>query len=195
MAEAAVRRSAAHSVRVALLMALSLCCARAAAGVGHAMSLFPVVSLALAVKPQLTMRRRVAFLQAREALAFAIRVTLSATGSPLCQAGPIPSTCNMQTARDQMQHKLRTETGKAIYARRKAIVEAPFGSIKEVQGMRRFLLRGLNKVQGEWNLATACHNVLKLFRHGKQAAIEALKQQPQATSRLIGQPFQVVTAH
>lgn len=191
----AVRRSAAHSARVAsLLMGLCLCCAGAGAGVGYAVSLVPVVPLALAVKPQLTARRRVAFFHAREALVFAIRVTVSATGSLMCHAGPIPS-CNLQTARDHMRHKLQTETGKAIYARRKAIVEAPFGNIKEVQGVRRFLVRGLNKVQGEWNLATACHNVLKLFRYGKQAAIEALKQQPHATAGPTGQSPQVVTAH
>ena len=158
------------------------------------MSLVPMASLVLAVKPRFTLRRRVALLHAREALAFAIRVTMSAVGSLICPAGPIPS-CNLQTASDLMRQKLQSETGKAIYARRKAIVEAPFGSIKEVQGMRRFLVRGLNKVQGEWNLATACQNVLKLFRHGKQAAIEALKQQPHAIARLTGQSLQVAIAH
>jgi hypothetical protein len=60
--------------------------------------------------------------------------------------------------------------------------------------MRRFLVRGLNKVQGEWNLATTCHNLLKLFRHGKQAAIEALKNKQPARGAT-GQSLQVVVAH
>lgn len=34
-----------------------------------------------------------------------------------------------------------------------------------VQILRRFLLRGLEKVTGEWHLIAATHNLLKLFRH------------------------------
>ena len=40
-----------------------------------------------------------------------------------------------------------------------------FGQIKEGRGLRRFLLRGLEKVDGEWHLIAATHNLLKLFRH------------------------------
>lgn len=36
--------------------------------------------------------------------------------------------------------------------------------IKEARGLRRFLLRGLEKVNGEWHLIAAAHNLLKLFR-------------------------------
>jgi len=53
---------------------------------------------------------------------------------------------------------------KRIYAQRKAIVEPVNGQIKEVRGLRRFLLRGLEKVDGEWHLIAATHNLLKLFR-------------------------------
>jgi hypothetical protein len=38
------------------------------------------------------------------------------------------------------------------------------GQIKEARGLRRFLLRGLDKVDGEWHLIAATHNLLKLFR-------------------------------
>jgi len=38
--------------------------------------------------------------------------------------------------------------GKALYARRKVIVEPVFGQIKEARGFRRFLLRGLQKSAG-----------------------------------------------
>jgi hypothetical protein len=44
-------------------------------------------------------------------------------------------------------------------------VEPVNGQIKECQGLRRFLLRGLEKVDGEWHLFTATHNLLKLFRY------------------------------
>jgi len=51
-----------------------------------------------------------------------------------------------------MAAKVRTPAGRAVYARRKVIVEPVFGQIKEVRGFRRFLLRGLQKIRGEWSL-------------------------------------------
>ena len=55
-------------------------------------------------------------------------------------------------ATDRMKKKLETEAGRARYARRKWLSEAPNGWIKEVLGFRRFSFRGLAKVQAEWNL-------------------------------------------
>ena len=74
-----------------------------------------------------------------------------------------------------MARKLRSEKGSRIYAQRKAIVEPVNGQIKEVRGLRRFLLRGLGKVDGEWHLFAATHNLLKLFRfrRAKQQALMA----------------------
>jgi len=69
------------------------------------------------------------------------------------------------TAKEQMAAKLRTPEGKAIYARRKAIVEPVFGQIKGARGFRRFLLRGLAKVRGEWHLVCLTHNLLKIWRY------------------------------
>ena len=66
--------------------------------------------------------------------------------------------------RSQMRDKLRSEHGKAKYARRKAVAEPPFGQIKEARGIRRFLLRGMDQVRQEWSLICAGHNILKLFR-------------------------------
>ena len=65
----------------------------------------------------------------------------------------------------RMARKLRSKTGSAIYAKRKAIVEPVNGQIKEARGLRRFLLRGLEKVDAEWHLIAATHNLLKLFRY------------------------------
>ncbi len=41
-----------------------------------------------------------------------------------------------------------------------------FGQIKQGRGFRQFLLRGLEKVNGEWSLICTGHNLLKLFRFG-----------------------------
>ena len=41
--------------------------------------------------------------------------------------------------------------------------EPVFGIIKSVLGFRQFLLRGLDKVRGEWNLVTMAYNVKRLF--------------------------------
>ena len=68
----------------------------------------------------------------------------------------------------RMAQKLGTEAGAAQYAQRKWLSEAPNGWIKEVLGFRRFSLRGLEQVQGEWNLVCLALNVKRL--QGLQAA-------------------------
>lgn len=66
---------------------------------------------------------------------------------------------------DRMRRKLRTKHGKKVYSKRKESVETVFGQIKEARGIRSFLMRGLAKVQAEWDLICLTHNVLKLWRH------------------------------
>ena len=69
------------------------------------------------------------------------------------------------TAKERMAAKVRTPVGRALYARRKVIVEPVFGQIKEARGFRRFLLRGLDNIRGEWHLVCVTHNLLKLWRY------------------------------
>ena len=69
------------------------------------------------------------------------------------------------TAKERMAAKLRSPVGRALYALRKVIVEPVFGQIKGVRGFRRFLLRGLEKINGEWRLVCLTHNLLKLWRY------------------------------
>ena len=64
-----------------------------------------------------------------------------------------------------MSAKVRTPEGQALYTRRKVIVEPVFGQIKEVRGFRRFLLRGLDNIRGEWRLVCVTHNLLKIWRY------------------------------
>jgi transposase len=70
--------------------------------------------------------------------------------------------------RQQMKQKLDTDAGRDLYRMRKAIVEPVFGQIKEWRGFRHFSFRGLQKVRAEWKLVCLTHNLLKLFRSGRQ---------------------------
>ena len=70
------------------------------------------------------------------------------------------------SARDRMRRKLRTKRGRERYALRMETLEPVFGQIKQGRGFRQFLLRGLAKVNREWLLICAGHNLLKLFRFG-----------------------------
>jgi transposase len=78
-----------------------------------------------------------------------------------CKRGPLPQGA---TRADKMRRKLQTKTGAAVYAARKTIVEPVFGQIKRARGFTQFLLRGINKVRGEWALVCATHNILKMYR-------------------------------
>jgi transposase len=75
----------------------------------------------------------------------------------------------LATVRERMARKLKTQRGRAIYAKRKAIVEPVFGQIKVARGFDRFLLRSHWKVRCEWAMICMGHNLLKLFRSGRLA--------------------------
>jgi transposase len=70
-----------------------------------------------------------------------------------------------ETAKERMAAKVRTPEGRALYARRTVNVEPVFGQIKEARGFRRFLLRGLDHIRGEWRLVCLTHNLLKIWRY------------------------------
>ena len=86
-------------------------------------------------------------------------------GRPIPQAprGRIPGHLS---PRDRMRRKLQTRRGRQRYALRMQTVEPVFGQIKQGRGFRQFLLRGIEKVCGEWSLICTGHNLLKLFRCG-----------------------------
>ena len=62
-----------------------------------------------------------------------------------------------------MLHRLATAEGKKLYALRKQIAEPVFGIIKSALGFRQFLLRGLDKVRGEWSLVIIAWNMKRMF--------------------------------
>ncbi len=87
------------------------------------------------------------------------------------------------SARDRMRRKLRTKRGRQRYALRMETVEPVFGQIKHGRGFRQFLLRGLDKVNGEWLLICLGHNLLKLYRAGfKLRAETGLRRTVEAAS-------------
>jgi transposase len=78
-----------------------------------------------------------------------------------CQRGPLPREASQV---ERMKRKLETKVGAAVYATRKFIVEPVFGQIKQARGFRQFLLRGIEKVRGEWALICMTHNILKFHK-------------------------------
>jgi Transposase DDE domain len=85
-------------------------------------------------------------------------------------ASPRGRTPKSATVKERMGRKLCTKRGREQYARRKATVEPAIGQIKEARGLRRFLLRGIERVGAEWMLWCLTHNLLKLFRSGWSVA-------------------------
>lgn len=71
----------------------------------------------------------------------------------------------------QMRSKLDSESGKAIYAKRKHIVEPVFGHIKAVIGFTGFHLRGLKKVNAEFKLVAIAHNLKKISKYAYKRGI------------------------
>jgi transposase len=93
----------------------------------------------------------------------AVRRDKHSSTPPPAPRGRIPEDLS---PRGRMDRKLRTKSGRDHYRRRKVIVEPVFGQIKEAMGFRRFSLRGKAKVDAEWYLVCAVHDLGKLFRSG-----------------------------
>lgn len=87
---------------------------------------------------------------------------------PAAPRGRIPQSLSVA---DRMRRKLKTKRGRKRYGLRKELPEPVFGQIKQVRGFRQFLLRGKEKVRGEWRLICAGHNVLKLFGASKSGLV------------------------
>jgi len=79
---------------------------------------------------------------------------------PPAPRGRIPRSLSVV---DRMRRKLRTKKGQECYGLRKELPEPVFGQIKQARGFNQFLLRGVDKVSGEWKLICTGHNLLKLF--------------------------------
>ncbi len=81
-----------------------------------------------------------------------------------CPRGRIPMDLS---PRERMERKLLTRRGRRMYRLRGITVEPVLGQVKEGQGCRRFMRRGLLAAQSEWSLMGTTHNLLKLWRSGQ----------------------------
>ncbi len=70
--------------------------------------------------------------------------------------------------RNEMRNKMENETSKEIYAKRSPEIEGVFGQIKNNRGIRRFILRGLEKVKAEFNMIALTHNMGKIMKYMNQ---------------------------
>jgi transposase len=87
---------------------------------------------------------------------------------PPAPRGRIPKSLSIV---DRMRRKLRTKKGRERYGLRKELPEPVFGQIKQVRGFSQFLLRGSDKVSGEWRFICTGHNLLKLFGAHRQGLL------------------------
>ena len=81
-----------------------------------------------------------------------------------CPRGRIPKDLS---PRERMERRLLTRRGRRMYRLRGITVEPVLGQVKEGQGCRRFMRRGLGAAQSEWSLIGTTHNLLKLWRSGQ----------------------------
>ena len=88
--------------------------------------------------------------------AYNAQAVVDADGSQLVLSARVS-----QCASDR--NELQADPGRALYARRKQTVEPVFGIIKHVMGFRQFLLRGTEKVSGEWQLVTLAYHMKRLW--------------------------------
>jgi len=80
--------------------------------------------------------------------------------------GQLPANAPLGPAAQQMRQRLGDPAEKKRYQKRSGLVEPIFGMIKEGLRYRRFLLRGLQKVKGEWALICTAFNLRKLHKYG-----------------------------
>lgn len=64
--------------------------------------------------------------------------------------------------KSEMREKLKSEIGVELRKKRCCEIEAVFGQIKWNGGFKRFLLRGIEKVNTEWGIICMAHNMKKL---------------------------------
>ena len=110
---------------------------------------------------------------------------------PPAPRGPISKNA---TPKQRMARKLKTKKGRAVYARRKTIVEPVFGQMDTVQDARRLLLRGKQAARAQWRFHCAIHNLLKLHRAGGLDLIDERTSAPPSPSAGKRRPLATLAA-
>jgi transposase len=97
-----------------------------------------------------------------------------ASRTRICRACPLRSKCLAPKASQRIirrwehedvleRHRARMQSASGLMRRRSAIVEHPFGTLKCRAGYRHFLVRGFDKVRGEWSLMALCYNFTRVL--------------------------------
>lgn len=119
---------------------------------------------------------------------------------PTCGACPLRDKCLTEKSRatnqarslTRLEHAAAIEANRknltdnpGVYQQRQAIVEHPFGTLKRHWGGYYTLLRGLKKVDGEYNLLACCYNIRRSVSiFGVLALLEHLEGRFSAIMRL-----------
>ena len=74
---------------------------------------------------------------------------------------------------EAMREKIKAGGHDSPYRLRKQLPEPVFGQIKQARGFRQFLLRGVEKVRGEWGMVCTAHNLLKLAQGWSPSAVNS----------------------
>jgi transposase len=79
--------------------------------------------------------------------------------------------------KELLEKTYESKEGQLLYARRKMLVEHPFGHIKNNLGARSFLLRGIEGVNAELSLLGTCFNVARMITitGGVQALVKIFR--------------------
>jgi transposase len=97
-----------------------------------------------------------------------------ASSTKVCRACPLRARCLSPKASRRTigrweheavleRHRARMQGADKLMSRRAALVEHPFGTIKCRAGYRHFLVRGFNRVRGEWSLMALCYNFTRVL--------------------------------
>lgn len=95
------------------------------------------------------------------------------------------------------RHRERMKEAGTLMRQRACLVEHPFGTLKCRAGYRHFLVRGFDKVRGEWSLMALCYNLARTLnilgfdefvaffakRAAERAILRVLRNIMQAVSR------------
>jgi transposase len=120
----------------------------------------------------------------------------------VCSVCPLRSRCLTDKARRREvhrwqhqdvidRHRVRMAQTKAdeMMSRRAALAEHPFGTLKCRAGYRHFLLRGFDKVRGEWSLMALCYNFFRVLSIiGVDRFLAFLAKSGQSLANLLPKP-------
>ncbi len=123
-----------------------------------------------------------------------------ASRKAICGACPLKARCLSRKAVNRTigrwehedvleRHRARMQGAGELMRRRSGIVEHPFGTLKCRAGYRHFLVRGFDKVRGEWSLMALCYNFTRVLNIlGFDGFVAAMAARAQALAVLACAP-------